>query len=114
MPFDVVRTTVEAELRAPLMATFSAFGETPLAAATIVQVHEATLKDGRHVAVKVQRPGLKNVIATDVSALTYLVERGHEIFPRVRALDLPVLVADGGAHGKARWAGRGAHVRRVG
>lgn len=94
MPFSVVRATVEIELQAPLMETFSAFGETPLAAATIAQVHEATLKDGRHVAVKVQRPGLKAVIDTDVAALKYLVALGQGIFPRLRPLDLPVLVSD--------------------
>jgi len=71
---------------------FSAFNETPLAAATIAQVHEATLKDGRHVAVKVQRPDLEEMIEADISALTYLVALGESLFPRLRALDLPVLV----------------------
>ena len=61
MGIDAVRATVEAELGAPLTELFSSFGETPLAAATIAQVHEATLHDGRHVAVKVQRPGLKAI-----------------------------------------------------
>ncbi|ABD68181.1 unusual protein kinase-like [Rhodoferax ferrireducens T118] len=43
MDIDMVRATVEAELGAPLTKFFSAFGETPLAAATIAQVHVATL-----------------------------------------------------------------------
>jgi ubiquinone biosynthesis protein len=92
--FDAVRATVEYELGAPLWDIFSAFGETPLAAATIAQVHEATTRDGRHVAVKVQRPGLEAMIATDIAALTYLVWLGENIFPRLRALDLPVLVSE--------------------
>lgn len=92
MGFDVVRATVELELGAPLTQLFSAFSETPLAAATIAQVHEATMQDGRHVAVKVQRPGLKEIISTDIAALTYLVALGVGLFPRLRALDLPVLV----------------------
>jgi ubiquinone biosynthesis protein len=60
---EAVRATVEAELGAPLTKLFSSFSETPIAAATIAQVHEATLKDGRHVAVKVQRPGLEAMIS---------------------------------------------------
>lgn len=89
---DAVRETVEFELGAPLTKLFASFSETPLAAATIAQVHEATLLDGRHVAVKVQRPDLETMIATDISALTYLVALGESLFPRLRAFDLPVLV----------------------
>ena len=55
--FDEVRLTIENELGAPLTGLFATFSEMPLAAATIAQVHEATMQDGRHVAVKVQRPG---------------------------------------------------------
>jgi ubiquinone biosynthesis protein len=94
MGIDVVRATVEVELGAPLTKLFSSFSETPLAAATIAQVHEATMKDGRHVAVKVQRPGLKEIISTDIAALTYLVRMGERLFPSLRALDLPVVVGE--------------------
>jgi len=92
MSIDEVRATVEVELGAPLTELFSSFGETPLAAATIGQVHEATLDDGRRVAVKVQRPGLRALIAKDMAALTYLVSLGEKIFPHLRALDLRVVV----------------------
>lgn len=94
MGIDEVRATVEAELGAPLTKLFSAFSERPLAAATIAQVHEATMQDGRHVAVKVQRPCLKEIIATDIAALTNLVAAGERLFPRLRALDLPVVVSE--------------------
>ena len=89
---DAVRSTIEAELGAPLTELFASFSETPIAAATIAQVHEATLKDGRHVAVKVQRPGLEAMISTDIAAMKYLVALGERLFPRLRALDLPVVV----------------------
>ena len=92
--FDAVRATVEAELGAPLTKLFATFGETPLAAATIAQVHEATLLDGRRVAVKVQRPDLESMISTDIAALNYLVALGENLFPRLRALDLPVVVRE--------------------
>jgi len=94
MGVDLVRATVDAALGSPLAVRFPTFAETPLAAATIGQVHDATLQDGRHVAVKVQRPGLAAVIATDVAALTQLVWIGERLFPRLRALDLPVVVKE--------------------
>ncbi|TWJ19188.1 ABC1 kinase family protein [Geobacter argillaceus] len=92
--FDAVRATVEGELGAPLTELFSSFSEAPLAAATIAQVHEATTRDGRHVVVKVQRPGLETMIATDIAALNYLVVLGESLFPRLRALDLAILVQE--------------------
>jgi len=94
MGIDEVRATVEIELGAPLTKLFSAFSETPLAAATIAQVHEATMQDGRHVAVKVQRPCLKEIISADIAALTYLVALGERLLPRLRDLDLPVVVRE--------------------
>ena len=93
MSIDTVRATVEAELGTPLKELFSSFSETPLAAATIGQVHEA-MHNGRHVAVKVQRPGLKAIISTDIAALTYLVGLGEFLFPKLRAFDLPVIVRE--------------------
>jgi ubiquinone biosynthesis protein len=94
LDFDVVRATVEIELGAPLHELFSSFSETPLAAATIAQVHDATMRDGRRVAVKVQRPDLETIISTDIAALIYLVALGEKLLPRLRALDLPVLVRE--------------------
>jgi len=92
--FDAIRATVETELGAPLTELFASFNETSIAAATIAQVHEATMKDGRRVAVKVQRPGLEAMISTDIAALSFLVALGEKFFPRLRALDLPVVVRE--------------------
>lgn len=89
-----VRAMVESELGASLKSLFSTFSETPLAAATIAQVHDAMLKDGRHVAVKVQRPGLSRIISKDIAAMSCLVTLGEWLFPRLRALDLPVIVRE--------------------
>ncbi|MFA5802629.1 MAG: AarF/UbiB family protein [Thermoleophilia bacterium] len=94
MDFDVVRAKVEACAGAPLTELFSSFSETPLAAASIAQVHEATTRDGRHVAVKVQRPGLEETISTDIAALTYLAAMAERLFPRLRPFDLPAAVRE--------------------
>lgn len=94
MSIGSVRATIESELGAPLSDLFETFSETPLAAATIAQVHEATMQDGRRVAVKVQRPDLEKMISTDIAALTNLVALLESVFPRMHALDLPVLVRE--------------------
>ena len=92
--FDVVRATVEAQLKAPLAESFASFNEVPLATATIAQVHEARMPNGRHVVVKVQRPGLEALIARDVAAMAYLAALAESLSPRLRALDLSVMVRE--------------------
>jgi ubiquinone biosynthesis protein len=78
----------------PTQVPGSAARQETLAAATIAQVHEATLQGGRHVAAKVQRPCLQAMIATDIPTLTYPVALGEKLVPRLRALDLPVVVSE--------------------
>ncbi|MFT5685793.1 MAG: ubiquinone biosynthesis protein [Myxococcota bacterium] len=68
-PFEAVKTILEEELGGPLSERFSYFEETPLASASIAQVHRATLLDGRTVAVKVQRPGIEAAIRSDLHIL---------------------------------------------
>ncbi len=94
MSFDMVRSTVEQALGSPLTALFPSFDQTPVAAATIAQVHDATTQDGRRVAVKVQRPGLARIIATDIAALNTLVALVEKLLPRLRAFDLHRVVSE--------------------
>lgn len=68
-PFAVVREIVELDTRAPLETTFPEFDETPLAAASIGQVHRARLASGDEVIVKVQRPGIRAMVRTDLEIL---------------------------------------------
>ena len=71
MPASVVREVVERELLQgePLDTIFSDFDDEPLGAASIAQVHAATLLDGRRVAVKVQRPNCEPKLKGDVGNL---------------------------------------------
>ena len=94
LDFVTVRTEVERCSSVPLSELFSSFSETPLAAATIAQVHEATMRDGRHVAVKVQRPGLEVQVSTDIAVLQYMAALGERLFPSIRPFDLPAAVRE--------------------
>lgn len=71
-PFADARRIVETELKRPLEQFFSRFDETPLAAASIGQVHRAELLDGTDVVVKVQRPDIKPVIEADLEIMLHL------------------------------------------
>jgi ubiquinone biosynthesis protein len=71
-PFEQVREVIRRELGAPLPELFAEFGETPMAAASIGQVHLARLHSGEKVAVKVQRPDIRAVIETDLEILDNL------------------------------------------
>lgn len=73
-PTDVARRTVEEDLGRPLASAFATFDDEPLAAASIAQVHAATLLDGREVVVKVQRPGLDVQVRDEVRALLIVCE----------------------------------------
>jgi ubiquinone biosynthesis protein len=68
-PFSDAERIVESELGVRLSKAFLDFETKPLAAASLAQVHRATLRDGRRVAVKVQRPGVRETIETDFEAL---------------------------------------------
>jgi ubiquinone biosynthesis protein len=68
-PFMEVEAIVSSELGVRLSKAFSEFETDPVAAASLGQVHRAALRDGRRVAVKVQRPGIRDQIAKDLEAL---------------------------------------------
>lgn len=68
-PFEQVEEIVQHELGVRLSKAFQQFDEKPLAAASLGQVHHAVLRDGRKVAVKVQRPNIRKQIAEDLEVL---------------------------------------------
>lgn len=71
-PWDSVRTTVEQDLGARIEDVFSSFEKTALAAASIAQVHRATLKTGEDVVVKVQRPSVSVMVRQDLQVMAWL------------------------------------------
>jgi ubiquinone biosynthesis protein len=71
-PFSVVRAVVEADLGGRLEDVFSFFDPQPLAAASIAQVHAATLLTGEEVVVKVQRPAVARFVRNDLRVMAWL------------------------------------------
>ena len=96
-PFAEVRRQVEGELGAPLEELFATFEETPLASASLSQVHVATLPTGEEVVVKVQRPGIEEVIALDLDILRRLARLMEDELPQAELYD-PAGIVEEFAH----------------
>ena len=92
-PFDGVqaRALVEVALGRNIADAYAAFDTTPLASASIAQVHAATLHDGREVVVKVLRPDIARLIAADIALLKNvagIVERTHPSADKIRPREI--------------------------
>lgn len=80
----VVRT-IEEDLESPVELLFATFDQTPIASASVAQVHRATLSTGEEVAVKVRRPGLDDLVRFDLAVMR-TVARIVALVPSLRLL----------------------------
>jgi ubiquinone biosynthesis protein len=81
LPFEEIRKVIESELGRPLGSCFAGIDTVPLGAASIAQVHAAMLPTGEAVVLKVQRPGIAEIVRTDLqlmAQLAALLERHAE------------------------------------
>ncbi len=85
---DVVISLIESELNVKIDEIFETFEKEPMAAASIAQVHRATLKGGCEVVVKVQRPGLKEQFCKDLRAMALLAYGAEFGFKGARLANL--------------------------
>ena len=72
--FEEIERIVTSELGVRISKAFADFDPTPIAAASLAQVHRATMRDGRSVVVKVQRPNIRELIVDDLEALGEIAE----------------------------------------
>ena len=93
-PGALARELIERAYGRPLSAVFASFDETPLAAASIAQVHAARLPGGGEVVVKVLRPGMREVIERDLEVLYALAEFAHRYSRELRRLRPREIVAE--------------------
>ena len=80
------REIIETSLKEPLETLFRTFDETPLASASVAQVHAATLHNGDEVIVKVLRPGIEDRILTDINLLFELASLAERFLPEANRL----------------------------
>ncbi|MEY2517402.1 MAG: ubiquinone biosynthesis protein [bacterium] len=81
-PYEEAERVIREELGREIPELFASFHREPFASASIGQVHDATLHDGRRVAVKVQRPGIAALLGSDIA----LMRRAATIVDRTRLL----------------------------
>ena len=94
-PFEDIKKVIETELGQPLDEVYSEFEEEPLGSASIGQVYKATLKEnGEKVAVKVQKPGSYEIVASDVRIMVYLAEKADKYITKTRTFNLPAIVKE--------------------
>ena len=82
--YEEARQIITEEFKATPEKLFKSFEKKPLAAASLAQVHRAHLKDGTEVAVKIQRPNIKNTIEQDIHILFSLGHLAERFIPEIR------------------------------
>lgn len=95
LPFAEIRPVLDESLGRPHGKLLAEFDETPAASASLAQVYFAKLHaDGRAVAVKVQRPGIKRTIAIDLDLAAWLADQLNRRVEKFRPYDLPSIIRE--------------------
>lgn len=94
MPYQTVLETLSSEYGRPIGEIFEHIDPTPLGSASLAQVHRATLLTGEDVAVKVQRPGVRETMAQDVSIMRSIARLATRVMPSTQVVDLGGVVEE--------------------
>jgi ubiquinone biosynthesis protein len=92
LPYETIKAVVEKELHHKIGDYFESIQTVPLASASIAQVHEAKLRTGESVVVKVQRPEIAKLIDTDISLLVFLAALAEKYIPELRVIGPKTIV----------------------
>lgn len=84
LPFDEIKSSIEKELGCSSLHVFKYIDPAPIAAASIAQVHKGTLQNGQEVIIKVQRPGIDEIVRSDLSMLMELAKLIEANIPESR------------------------------
>ncbi|MCL0064205.1 AarF/UbiB family protein [Dehalococcoidia bacterium] len=93
-PEEEAKELVEEELGKSVDELFSDYTTGPIASASIAQVHRAVLKNGEEVAVKVQRPGIQQIIETDIEIMFHLAALMEKYVEEINLFDPVAIVAE--------------------
>jgi predicted unusual protein kinase regulating ubiquinone biosynthesis (AarF/ABC1/UbiB family) len=115
VPFEEVRAAAEAELGGPLADFFSEFSQTPIAAASLGQVHRAVLRTGQTVAVKVQRPNIDAIVDADLQSLHIIIGWLQRLSAIRKRADLGAIFAEfeGTLKLELDYVAEGHHAERI-
>lgn len=94
VPYYVIRKIIQDDLKRPLQNIFASIDPSPLASASIAQVHRATLKDGTEVVIKVRKPGVDSTLQADLAFLLVASKLIEFINPGISSLSLANIVSD--------------------
>jgi predicted unusual protein kinase regulating ubiquinone biosynthesis (AarF/ABC1/UbiB family) len=93
-PLEAMRTVAEAAFGETLEERFTKFEHDPLASASLGQVHRAVLPEGDRVVVKIQRPGIHDLLGIDLAALSTVVSWLKRYRPITRRVNLDALMSE--------------------
>jgi ubiquinone biosynthesis protein len=117
-PFPAAKAheIIEDELNRPASELYATFDEEALAAASLAQVHRATLPDGREVVVKVQRPDVQTMVAADLGVMQELAGVMEDRFELARRLDAKGIIQEfaSGVLVELDYRNEAYHMRRLG
>ncbi len=94
LPFSTLEKTLKREFKQPLQRIFSDIDKTPLASASIAQVHAARLVNGEDVVIKIQKPGVQDILITDLNFLYVSARLLELIKPDLSWASLSAIVAE--------------------
>ncbi|PQA33959.1 ABC1 kinase family protein [Amnimonas aquatica] len=94
LPFAIMKDVLERELQRPLDEVFAEIDEIPLASASIAQVHAAKLVTGEAVVIKIQKPGVENVLLTDLNFLYVAAVLMERALPKLKFASLSGIVSE--------------------
>jgi len=115
VPLDRVRAVIEAELGEPVESVFASFDDEPVGSASLGQVHNATLRDGRPVVVKVLRPGIEAVVESDLAILRDVAANVGRVWDAARDYNLSGFVDefDRQLHVEMDYRAEGRNAERI-
>jgi len=91
-PFEQIKPILEKSLKKPIDSLFLKFEEIPMASASIAQVHKAIFLDGTEVAVKIKKPGIKEIIDQDITILHFLANIAEKYIQEAKQIQLVKIV----------------------
>lgn len=94
LPYSVMESVLKEEFKKPLDQIFQSIEKTPLASASIAQVHAATLKSGESVVLKIQKPGVRDVLLTDLNFLFAAAKILEFLAPGLARTSLSAIISE--------------------